>query len=162
MSFFVLNILDALRDLGEEIVTGLISTFKCALNAEIQDFLQNNAINFAKKKISVTYLVINQSNELVAYFTVTHKPVLIPTGELEFSKTQRKRLERFSVFKSENGEHHASAFLIAQFGKNTGLEAEKTYQVIFSWISHLQNFAIFNISLVVGLFSWNAKTKKSC
>ena len=46
-------------------------------------------LEFAKKKISITYLVVNDDEKIVAYFTLAHKPTLIPCDAL--SKTTQKK-----------------------------------------------------------------------
>ena len=69
----VINILDMLDSIGEDAVKEIISDFSCPLNNEIEYFLFNNAIDFAKRKMSVTYLVFDEINRLTGYFTLTHK-----------------------------------------------------------------------------------------
>ncbi|MBQ7593158.1 MAG: hypothetical protein IJU48_02250 [Synergistaceae bacterium] len=51
---------------------------------------------------------------------MTHKAVLIPNVRL--SNTSRKKLERFARLDRATGDYMASAFLIAQFGKNYGVD----------------------------------------
>ncbi|MDY4791170.1 MAG: hypothetical protein SO237_01165, partial [Erysipelotrichaceae bacterium] len=40
-------------------VVDVLQQFSCAKNLEIEKFVKNNAIDFAKKKISITYLVVD-------------------------------------------------------------------------------------------------------
>ena len=60
MPFTSVNILDFLEDVGKEALEGLLQNFSCPLNWEIEDFLRTEAIDFAVKKISMTYLVFNE------------------------------------------------------------------------------------------------------
>ncbi len=119
MPFSNVNILDILDDFGEVFLGELLRSFSCPLNLEIEDFLQTKAIDFALKKISMTYLVFNENNQLLGYYTLTHKSILIPSVNL--SKTSQKKIERFSSLESDVQSYQASAFLIAQLGKNMSI-----------------------------------------
>ena len=100
-----------------------ISEFSCPLNAEIENFLKDDAIDFTARMSSMTHLVIDPADSsCVGYFTLAHKPFFISADKL--SKSQCKRIERFAkARKSEDGrtaQYVVSAFLIAQLGKNFG------------------------------------------
>ena len=72
----------------------------------------------------MTCLVFNEDNDLVGYYTLTHKFVSIPT--LNLSKTSQRKIERFSSLDVDANAYQASAFLIAQLGKNAGIKNEKS------------------------------------
>lgn len=55
------NILDMLKAIGEEKSQKLLSDFSSPLNEEVEHFVRNKSIEFAKKKLSITYLVIRQN-----------------------------------------------------------------------------------------------------
>jgi len=74
----IINILDLLDSLGEDTVNAILSDFSCPKNPEIEDFLRKNAVEFAKRKMSITYLVFDENKRFTAYFTLTHKSSLIP------------------------------------------------------------------------------------
>ena len=123
-SFSVINILDVLEDENENIipagldrVQGMISLFRCEKNAEIEYFLHHNAIDFARKRQAITYFVLDSNNDLVAYFALTHKAVKIDASRL--SKTVCRGLDRHAEKDPDGEGYNASAFLIAQFGKNS-------------------------------------------
>ena len=46
------NIQDILKAVGEEKVQSLLSDFSSPLNEEVEDFVHNKSIEFAKKKLS--------------------------------------------------------------------------------------------------------------
>ena len=123
MPFTSINILDFLEDVGKEALEGLLQNFSCPLNWEIEDFLRTKAIDFAVKKISMTYLVFNEDNDLLGYYTLTHKSVTIPKENL--SKTTQRRIERFSSLDTDANSYQASAFLLAQLGKNLSIDTGK-------------------------------------
>lgn len=112
----VFNILDMAEAIGEPNLKKLISDFRCPKNEEIQHFARDNAYEFAKKKISVTYLVVDKEDYIAAIFTLAHKAIEIGDGKLSNSK--RRKINRYAVLDSASGNYTVSAFLIAQFGKN--------------------------------------------
>lgn len=120
MSPEIINILDMVGAVGEDTVNAVLSDFSCPLNPEIEYFLKHNAVQFAKEKLAITYLVLNDAKELVAYFTLTHKALEIAGGSL--SKTVRKKLKKVSAYDEESDTYLTSAFLVAQFGKNDAVE----------------------------------------
>ena len=123
MSYKVVNILDLIDSVGESEVQDMISSFKCELNPSIELFLKNDAINFAKRKISITHLFLNEDGVILAFFTLTHKPTTISSANL--SKSSIKTLSRYSKLDEETHSFNISAFLIAQFGKNTSLKNDE-------------------------------------
>lgn len=119
----VFNILDMATAIGETNLKELLSDFYCPKNEEIQHFLRDNAYEFARKKLSITYLVINEDNYIAAIFTLAHKAVEI--GNESLSNSKRKKISRYAVFDSESGNYTVSAFLIAQLGKNYNSAVKK-------------------------------------
>ena len=124
MAFYTYNILDLLDEGGRDKVTAFLAGYSCPINPEIEGFIHVNAIDFALKKISVTYFVLNSLNEIVGFFTLTHKPSFVSVGVLN-SKTMEKKLNRFCGGFCIDDKYLNSAFLIAQFGRNmTPLKGE--------------------------------------
>ncbi|MGN0740568.1 MAG: GNAT family acetyltransferase [Treponema sp.] len=117
MTFNVVNMIDLLDSVGEEEVRAALSDFKCKKNSEIENFLKNNAIDFARQKISVTHLILDDRGQIAAYFTLTHKPSNISASSL--SNSAIKTLSRYAILDNDSNSFNISAFLIAQFGKNS-------------------------------------------
>lgn len=115
-AYTTVNILDMIEAIGEENVRIFLSDFSCPKNQEIENFVTKNAIEFAKKKMSITHLIINENGKLAAIFTLTHKAIEIFDKGL--SNTNRKRIQRYVQLNEESRCYSVSAFLIAQFGKN--------------------------------------------
>jgi hypothetical protein len=120
MEFETINILEMLDAYSETEVKKRLAEYSCPLNPEIERFVTENAIEFAKKKMSITYLVVNPKGEIVAIFTLTHKAIELSNKELSNSK--RKKISRYADLNSESDSYIVSAFLIAQFGKNYSYE----------------------------------------
>lgn len=118
------NILDVLERRGEDFLMRVLAAFSCPVNPEIEKFIKERAIDFAKRRLSITYLVTDMDGgEFLGYFTLTHKAILL-NGE-GFSKTMQRKLTRYSRLDKQTGNYMASAFLLAQFGKNYGIEDGK-------------------------------------
>ena len=69
------------------------------------------------RKISVTHLVLDNEGQIAAYFTLTHKPSNVSASSL--SKSAIKTLSRYAILDKDSNSFNISAFLIAQFGKNS-------------------------------------------
>lgn len=52
-----------LKAIGEEKLLKLLSDFSCPLNKEVENFVRNKSIDFAQRKLSITYLVMKRTNE---------------------------------------------------------------------------------------------------
>ncbi|MCD8069118.1 MAG: plasmid pRiA4b ORF-3 family protein [Lachnospiraceae bacterium] len=64
---------------GEEAVKDLFSDFSCEYkegihNDEVELFLKKNSVEFSKRKMSISYLVLDEQDRVAGYFTLTHKP----------------------------------------------------------------------------------------
>lgn len=77
-----INILDMIEAIGEESVNLILSDFSCPKNVEIETFIRKNAIEFAKRKMSVTHLVVDEQGRLIVIFSLTHKAVKIQEAVL--------------------------------------------------------------------------------
>lgn len=108
---------DLAANAGKAAADSLLATFSCPPNAEVERFLKENALDFTKRSVSVTHLVVcPEKRECLGYFTLTHKPFSVKAQSL--SATRRKRMERFAKYDPDLGVYTVSAFLIAQLGKN--------------------------------------------
>ena len=60
MNLTTKNILDFLEEEGEDLLKSILVTFSCPVNPEIEKFLKERAIDFAKRRLSITYLVTDK------------------------------------------------------------------------------------------------------
>lgn len=111
----VININDAIRLRGEDAVQSIVSTFSCS-NKEVETFMQQKAIEFARRKLSVTYFVFTESGLLAGAFTLAIKSAIIPAEGL--SNNQKNKIRPFAFYDEGERSYVASAYLLAQFGKN--------------------------------------------
>lgn len=122
--YLVIHILDLLRTIGEDSTISFLSRFSCPQNSEIEDFIHYKAIDFARRKLSMTHLVVDNSNgKFVGYFTLAHKPILVKSDAL--SKTAIKNISRFAKYDDKVNAYVLSAFLIAQIGKNYSIDVSE-------------------------------------
>ncbi|MBP3870425.1 MAG: GNAT family acetyltransferase [Faecalicoccus sp.] len=117
-----------------------------SLNEEVEIFLKNNAIQFAKEKKSITYLALDTKGTLLGYFTLAHKTIKIPRSSL--SNTKRRMIERYSEFDEVLNAYPVSAFLIAQFGKNYALD--EVQRISGNDLMHLADRELYEIQHRIG------------
>lgn len=142
------NIQDILKAIGEEELQGLLSGFSSPLNDEVEDFVHNKSIEFARKKLSITYLVIRKNNKgenvLAGIFTLAHKAVEVTNTNI--SNTARRKLSRYAKLDEETDKYNVSAFLIAQFGKNSAIpekwkiSGNELMDLTFEILKHVQYY----------------------
>ena len=110
---------DMVEKLGEQRTTEILSQFFCPLNRDVQTFLHNNAIEFAKQSISSTHLVTASHRDklvIVGYFTLANKHIIVADNGM--SNTQKRKINKFGIYDSDRKGYRISAPLIAQLGKN--------------------------------------------
>lgn len=157
MNVAVWNILDLDEEAGEEGINALISDFTTKrvnedgfaeeLNPDIEEFLKRNALQFAREKKSITYLVCDEDDgSLLGYFTITHKAVEVPPDGL--SKTYIRKIERYAQLHKEINSYIVSGFLIAQFGKNYGNDGG--HRISRSELMRLCNKELFELQHRLG------------
>ncbi len=106
------------------------------------------------------YSVVNEDNYIAAIFTLAHKAVEI--GDASLSNSKRKKINRYAVLDSGTGSYTVSAFLIAQFGKNYALDADK--RLSGNELMDLAFEVLERVQREIGgaLFFWSVRTSSSC
>jgi hypothetical protein len=88
---------------------------------DVEDFLHNKAIEFAKQGVANTHLVYTSYKDkpvLIGYYSLANKQIAI-TNKIKLSSKNRQRLNRFAGPPLGEGMPKViSAPLIAQLGKN--------------------------------------------
>lgn len=136
----IVNLLDLLDAVGEAQVRQLLTEFSCPKNLEIELFVRKNALDFSRRKMSITYLVTDDAMNVAAIFALTHKAVEISNEGL--SSTVRKKIQRYAQLDDSNNSYMVSAFLIAQFGKNyqqmSDLQGNQLMEYVFEVLEQVQ------------------------
>ena len=129
-TYFTLNMRDMLGRSGAKYtesmsLTHLIADFYCPPNSEVEHFLRHNAVLFSQKHQSITHLVFRRGNvdAIMGYYTLAVKPISVNASLI--SKTMGRKMARVSVLNPENNTYTASAYLIAQLGKNFAVPREE-------------------------------------
>jgi len=131
MNLSISSVRNMLATDQEELVKAYISTYSStveqedgtvkSLNPDIERFLNEDAIQFAKMKTAVTYLALDREDgALLGYFALAHKPLEIPADGL--TRKLKDKIRRFSTLDEATNTYTVSAFLIGQFGKNYAVE----------------------------------------
>ncbi len=117
--FQKINLLDVLKDTDANFVKSSLQNFSCPLNADVEDFIRNKAIEFSRQRLASVWLVLaSYRNEwvTVGYFALAQKYTHIETKDL--SNRLKKRLGKFVTFDRAIGKSVLAAPLIGQLGKN--------------------------------------------
>ncbi|MGN0997192.1 MAG: N-acetyltransferase [Candidatus Ventricola sp.] len=113
------NLHDMIAEIGEEQTKKLLSGFLCPQNPDVQSFLSEKAILFARQGYAATYLVFmsHQGNTvLVGYYAIAIKAVVIKGTAL--NQKWRARLRRYASYDEELKQFTMALPLIGQLGKN--------------------------------------------
>jgi hypothetical protein len=82
-----------LETVGEDEVSSILSDFFCPQNREIEYFIHNNAIDFAKKKMSITYLVIDDEAQFGKNYGVNNGHTIDGNRLMELAMDILKRVQ---------------------------------------------------------------------
>lgn len=108
-----------LSELEESDVKSMLSSFSSPKNKDVEDFLKNNAVQFARQNLAPTNLVYANCDKgcfLCGYFTLTIKTIEV-YKHMVGSKTFDK-LKKFGTYDKVLKRCTIPAPLIAQLGKN--------------------------------------------
>ena len=115
----IVNLKLLIEELGEDRAKEILSSFRCPLNPDVEDFLRIKAIEFAKQGLSQTHLVMASYREepvVVGYFTLANKYIAVSAKKI--SGTTRKRINKFAIHDGQLRAYYMATPLIAQLGKN--------------------------------------------
>lgn len=110
---------EMIKQLGESHAKEILSDFSCPKNKDVEYFLHNRAIEFAKQSITQTQLIFMQHKgepRLVGYYSLTQKSISVKDEGL--SSKLRRRFAKFGTRDVLNRGYVLPAPLIAQLGKN--------------------------------------------
>ena len=119
IGYSIVSLKDMIDVLGEKKSKEILSQFSCPLNADVESFIHNSAIELAKQSVSATHLVFSSyisNTVIVGYFTLANKNIIVFHKSL--SKTLKKKISKFGTYDPDRKGYIISAPLIAQLGKN--------------------------------------------
>lgn len=114
-----INLLELLNEYDLSFVQSMLDNFACPVNADIERFLRQRAVEFARQGIAQTHLVFSAESSgalLVGFFSLANKVLSVRQDEV--SKTLFKKLQKHGLHDESTGTVHIAMPLIAQLGKN--------------------------------------------
>lgn len=114
-----INLKDLIETLGRKQIEERLKLFSCPLNADVEDFIQNKAVNFALQDLASVWIVTASYKENwvpVGYFALANKHFHIKPDKL--SNRYRREINKFGTLDSRINKYIVSAPLIGQLGKN--------------------------------------------
>ena len=83
MKYQILTLRQLMEELSEDELTEIINRFKSisqqdGKSNDVEYFLRNKAIHLEKVGASTTYLVFDQTINLLGYFSLANKPLTMP------------------------------------------------------------------------------------
>lgn len=118
----VVNLVNLIEVLGEDCAKAILSDFSCPLNQDVEYFIGQKAIDFAKQGWAQTHLVFASYQDkpvLVGFFALANKYIRISAAKMGKSgSTLRKRISKYANYDPNLKAYILSAPLIAQLGKN--------------------------------------------
>lgn len=117
--FQKINLLDLIDEIGENAVFELLQDFSCPPNFDVEDFLKNKSVTFARQRLASVWLIFaSYKNEwcFCGYFALSQKHFHIDLKSL--SSNLRNRIRKFAIYNGEIKKYILVAPLIGQLGKN--------------------------------------------
>lgn len=119
MGYKIIKLKDIYNSIGEAKTKEILKEYKCELNKDVEYFIREKAIEFAKQGIAETFIVMSQfkgKDVIVGYFAITNKAINIKG--IILSKTKKKRLIKFAQYDNVFKTYSIALPLIGQIGKN--------------------------------------------
>ena len=114
-----------MNNLSKEKLNKILEKFKSIKENDIENFLHNKSSHFEKSTISSTYLIFGENKEILGYFTIANRSLVISKENFGIlSKTQQKKLGNSAAI-LKNGDLMTSSFLLGQLGKNYSDDIEQ-------------------------------------
>lgn len=115
-----------IEEIGEDKAQQVLSDFSCEINKDVESFLLDKAIAFAKQNVSQTHIVMAPYNDkmvIAGYFALANKNIKV--NEEKISKNLFKRIRKFGNYDSVSKTCEVPALLIGQLGKNLKYNEDK-------------------------------------
>lgn len=113
------NLKRIIQNVGEDRVRALLSNFSCPMNQDVETFIRQKAIEFAKQEVASTHLVFASYRDevvLIGFYSIAIKQFSIKRSAL--SANLRHRIAKFAAYNAELMRYDIAAPLIAQLAKN--------------------------------------------
>jgi hypothetical protein len=132
-----------IKKTAEDRLLSFLRNFSCSKNQDVQNFLTTNVcISFEKKNRARTYLIVNEENKLLGYFTLALKTLFAQNKS--FTNAIRKKINPGkSVSLMLPDMDYYNVYLIGQIGRNDSftskdLSLEDILSEIYSILADVQ------------------------
>lgn len=119
MGYKIIKLKDIYISMGEVKTKEILKSYKCEINKDVEYFIKEKAIEFAKQGLAETFIVMSeykQKDVIVGYFATTNKAINIKN--LVLSKSKKKRILKFAQYDNVFKTYNIALPLIGQIGKN--------------------------------------------
>lgn len=108
-----------IKKTAEDRLLSFLSNFSCSKNQDVQNFITTNdkCLSFEKKNRSRTYLILNENNEILGYFSLALKTLFAQKKSLKGS-IRRKINPGKNISSIATDMEYYNVYLIGQIGRN--------------------------------------------
>ena len=119
-----------MQDMEDRELDGLLSSFSCTQDQDIEGFLHNRAVDFERLSKSRTYLVFNEDElenvkgtnvTIYGYFTLALKVLKVPK---KLSNRARKEIDGYNAKNHGKEINEFPCYLIGQLARNSIISAD--------------------------------------
>lgn len=96
---------------GEDRAIKALSSFSVRRNPDVENFIRNNAVAYEKSDNARTYLVTNENDDILGYFSLALSVVDIPSG---ISKAMMKKMRGFGRYSADS----VPCYLLGQLARD--------------------------------------------
>ena len=133
-----------IKKAAEARLLSFLSSFSCSKNQDVHNFLTTGrCISFEKRNRSRTYLILNEENEILGYFSLALKTLFAQRKSLTNSLRKKINPGKCRASFPEDLDYY-NVFLIGQIGRNDSFESKDFslsdfFSEIFSILVEVQN-----------------------
>lgn len=91
MNYNIVSLRSVLEDHSDSEIAQKLSSFTCSKDKDRGDHLHNTAISLEKRDMSRTYLAIDESGDIIGFFTVGMKCMAVPE-DVPISNSLKRKL----------------------------------------------------------------------
>lgn len=134
-----------IRKNAEKRLLSFLHTFRCSKNEDVEKFLtmSDKCISFEKRNRSRTYLILNEENHILGYFSLALKTLFVQHNSIT-SAMKRRINPGKSVSSIAPDTEYYNVYLIGQIGRNDSftsndLSLKDVLREIYSILYEVQN-----------------------
>jgi hypothetical protein len=133
MEIKIIPLLELLNNHSEQEVESKLSTFYCEKNLDVQNFLRENSIPYEKAHTARTYLLVDETLDILAFYSLALKTICLE--ELVLTNGQKRKVKGYGNSK----EDLYTGFLVGQLARNDNCRKEELTG------NQILQFAIFQL-----------------